>query len=96
MKKAQQSVACGTTHARKGRDGVAAGHGAAVLSAGSGAVECMRRLPDGYQRVAQFLSRDAFNHHHGTGAEGTWRLAGSSGGPIDAWLHAEQRAAALE
>lgn len=31
-----------------------------------------------------------------TGAEGTRRLAGSSGGPIDAWWHAEQRAAALE
>ena len=96
MKKAQQSVACGTTHARKGRDGVAAGHRAALLSAGSGAVERIRRLPDGYQRVAQILSRDAFNHDHGTGAEGTRRLAGSSGGPIDAWLHAEQRAAALE
>ncbi len=96
MKKAQQRVACGTTHARKGRDGVAAGHGAALLSAGSGAVERIRRLPDGYQRVAQILSRDAFHHDHGTGAEGTRRLAGSSGGPIDAWLHAEQRAAALE
>ena len=96
MKKAQQSVACGTTHARKGRDGVAAGHRAAVLSAGSGAVERIRRLPDGYQRVAQLLSCDAFHHHHGTGAEGTRRVAGSSGGPTDAWLHAEQRAAALE
>jgi hypothetical protein len=60
VKKAPQSVACGTTHARKGRDGVAAGHRAALLSAGSGAVERIRRLPDGYQRVAQLLSRDAF------------------------------------
>jgi hypothetical protein len=42
------------------------------------------------------LSRDAFHHDHGTGAERTRRLAGSSGGPIDAWLHAEQRAAASE
>jgi hypothetical protein len=55
VKKAQQSVACGTTHARKGRDGVAAGHRAALLSAGSGAVERIRRLPDGYQCVAQLL-----------------------------------------
>ena len=95
MKKAQQRVAW-TTHARKGRDGVAAGHRAALLSAGSGAVERIRRLPDGYQRVAQLLSRDVFDHDHGTGAEGTRRLAGSSGGPTEAWLHAEQRAAALE
>ncbi|WP_211256423.1 hypothetical protein, partial [Edaphobacter aggregans] len=81
VQKAQQSVTCGTTHARKGRDGVAAGHRAAVLSAGSGAVERIRRLPDGDQSVAQILSRDAFHHDHGTGAEGTRRLAGSSGGP---------------
>src|ERR1700732_855312 len=49
----------------------------------------------GLRLEAQILSRDALNHDHGTGAEGTRRLAGSSGGPIEAWLHAEQRAAAL-
>jgi len=96
VKKTRWGVACGNTHEPDDRDGVAAGHGAAVLSAGSGAVGRMRRLPDGDQSVAQILSRDAFHHDHGTGAEGTRRLAGSSGGPIDAWLHAEQRAAALE
>src|ERR1019366_6409102 len=47
-------------------------------------------------RVAQFLSRDAFNHDHGTGADGTRLLAGSSGGPIGGCFDAEQRAAALE
>jgi hypothetical protein len=67
-----------------------------VLGAGSGAVERTRRLPDGDQSVAQILSRDAFNHDHGTGAEGTRRLAGSSGGRIVAWFDAEQRAAELE
>jgi hypothetical protein len=43
-----------------------------------------------------WLSRDAFKHHHGTGAEGTWRLAGDSGGRIGAWFCAKQRAAVLE
>ena len=56
----------------------------------------MRGLPDGDQSVAQILSGDAFNHDHGTGADGTRLLAGSSGGPIGAWFDAEQRAAALE
>jgi hypothetical protein len=45
--------------------------GRSVLGAGSGAVERRRGLPDGDQRVAQILRRDALNHHHGTGAEGT-------------------------
>jgi hypothetical protein len=96
VKKTRWGVACGNTHEPDDRDGVAAGHGTTLLSAGSGAVERIRQLPDGYQRVAQLLSRDAFHHDHGTGAERTRRLAGSSGGPIDAWLHAEQRAAASE
>jgi len=53
-------------------------------------------LPDGDQRVAQILSRDALDHQHRTGAEGTWRLAGSRGGRIGAWFDAQQRVAALE
>ena len=96
VKKPLGGVACGNTHEPGDRDGVRAGHRAQVLGAGSGTVERTRRLPDGYQSVAQFSNRDVLNHPHGTGAEGTRRLAGSSGGPIDAWLHAEQRAAALE
>jgi hypothetical protein len=71
VKKTRCGVACGNTHEPDERDGVAAGHGAAVLSAGSGAVERIRRLPAGDQRVAQILSRDAFHHDHGTGAEGS-------------------------
>jgi hypothetical protein len=62
---------CESTHEADGRDGVRGGHWAQVLGAGSGAVERMRGLPDGDQRVAQILSRDAFKHDHGTGAEGT-------------------------
>jgi hypothetical protein len=60
--------------------------GQSVLGAGSGAVERTRRLPDGDQSVAQILRRDALNHHHGTGADGAWWLAGSSHGRIEAWF----------
>jgi hypothetical protein len=70
--------------------------GQSVLGAVSGAVERTRRLPDGDERVAQILRRDALNHHHGTATEGTWRLAGGSGGRIGAWFCAKQRAATLE
>lgn len=74
----------------KSRDGVGAGHRAAVLGAGSGAVECIRQLPDGYQSVAQCLSCDALNHQHGAGAAGAAQLAGSPGGQFEAWMHSEQ------
>ena len=89
-------MACGNTLEPVNRDGVATVHGEQFWGAGSGAVERTRRLPDGDQRVAQILSRDALKHHHGTGAEGTWRLAGSSSGRIGACFCAEQRAATFE
>jgi hypothetical protein len=55
VKKTRWGVACGNTHEPDDRDGVAAGHGAAVLSAGSGAVGRMRQLPDGDQSVSADL-----------------------------------------
>ena len=85
-----------STHEADSRDGVRVGHRSAVLSAGSGAVDRMRWLPAGDQRVAQILSGDAFDHDHGTGAEGTRLLAGSRGGPFGACLRTEQRTAAFQ
>lgn len=97
VEKTSYGVACGNTQERDDRAGEAIVHGAAVLGAGSGAVERTRRLEHGDQRIAQILGRDALNHHHGGGADGArWLVVSSHGRRMEVWLCAEQRAAALE